>query len=128
MLPKLRKIHLYLGCIFAPMLILFIVTGCLQTFNLHRQMKNSSYTPPQIVSSLTQVHMDQRFTSKDVFPKSSYPLKIFILLMSLGLLATTLLGIFMAFKVNKNKALVWICLLSGILIPAFFLWIGYGIK
>jgi hypothetical protein len=126
-LPKLRKIHLYLGCVFAPMLILFIVTGCLQTFGLHEPNKGG-YTPAPIVYSLSEVHIHQRFASPDSSLPSSFLLKIFIILMSIGLLATTLLGIFMAFKVTKNKLLVWLSLLSGIVLPILFLWIGIVAK
>lgn len=127
MLPKLRKIHLYLGCLFAPMLILFLVTGCLQMLELHEPNKGG-YKPAPVVYSLTQVHMHQRYSSPGNFPEPSAYLKMFILMMSAGLLFTILLGIFMAFKVNKNKFFVWLCLLSGILIPVVFLGMGRVVK
>jgi len=127
MLPKLRKIHLYLGCLFAPMLILFLVTGCLQMLELHEPDKGG-YKPAPVVYSLAQVHMHQRYSSPGNFPQPSTYLKAFILVMSAGLLCTILLGIFMAFKVNKNKVFVWLCLLSGILIPVVFLWMAKGAK
>ena len=31
-MTRLRSLHLYLGCIFAPMLLLFAITGIWQTF------------------------------------------------------------------------------------------------
>ncbi len=119
-LPQLRKIHLYLGCLFAPMLTIFIVTGCLQMLELHERNKNG-YQPAPLVYSLSQVHMHQRYSSPGSFPPSSQPLKIFILAMSVGLLISIALGIFMAFKVTKKKMFVWLSLLAGIILPVIFL-------
>jgi hypothetical protein len=126
-LPQLRKIHLYLGCVFAPMLILFIVTGCIQMLGLHERNKNG-YQPAPLVYSLSQVHMHQRYSSPGSFPPSSEPLKIFTLAMSVGLLISIALGIFMAFKVTKKKAFVWLSLLAGIALPIVFLWISSAAK
>jgi len=48
---------------------------------------------------------------------SPFPLKIFVLLMSLGLIVTTVLGVWMAFKYSKNKAVVWGLLALGTFLP-----------
>jgi hypothetical protein len=45
-------------------------------------------------------------------------LKWFFLATSFGLVATTLLGIYMAFKYNRSRIIVWSLLLAGTLIPA----------
>jgi hypothetical protein len=50
-------------------------------------------------------------------PKSHLPMKIFFLLVSLGLFTSTLTGIYMAYKYNRSKLLVTGLLLAGILIP-----------
>ena len=41
----IRTIHLYLGCLFAPLLIFFAISGASQTFLFHRAAKDGSYTP-----------------------------------------------------------------------------------
>ena len=127
-MKTLRKIHLYLGCFFAPLLIMFVITGALQTFNLHHSWKNKNYTAPPIVKTLSQVHTDQRYITENNSPEPSVPFKILVVLMSLGLLVTTILGVVLAFRVTKNKLLIWGSLLGGLLIPIFFLWMARGFK
>lgn len=49
--------------------------------------------------------------------KLSLALKLYFLAMSVGLVLSTLLGIYMAFKFNRSRALVWGLLLLGAAIP-----------
>jgi ABC-type molybdate transport system permease subunit len=48
-------------------------------------------------------------------------MKIFFLLVSLGLLTSTLTGIYMAYKFNRSKWLVTALLLAGIVVPLVLL-------
>jgi hypothetical protein len=50
--------------------------------------------------------------------KSTFALKWFFLVMSIGLVLTTVLGIYMAFKFNRSRALIWSLLSVGTAIPA----------
>ena len=120
-LKAMRNAHLYLGVFFAPLLFLFLITGALQVFNLHEKPKDGSYAPPEIVKSLAQVHMHQRFEYGKVKSESSKGFRYLILLMAVGLAVTTFLGILMAFKYTKPW-IVWACLLAGIAIPCVLLW------
>ena len=45
--------------------------------------------------------------------KSTLVLKWFFLAMSIGLMFTTFLGIYMAFKFNRSRALLWTLLIAG---------------
>ena len=54
-------------------------------------------------------------------PKSHLPMKIFFLTVSLGLFLSTLTGILMAYKFNRNKVLVTGLLLAGIVVPLLLL-------
>ena len=49
--------------------------------------------------------------------KSTLALKWFFLAMAVGLISSTLLGIYMAFKFNRSRALVWGMLIAGTVIP-----------
>ena len=118
----LRSIHLYSGCFFAPLLIFFIVTGCLQTFHLHQSRKDGSYKAPAVLNSLSEVHKHQRWTSGKLWPASSNGFKLMVLLMSVGITSSILIGIVLAFKFSKAWV-VWLCLISGSLIPCLFLWL-----
>ncbi|MHB1022989.1 MAG: hypothetical protein ACYC46_13850 [Acidobacteriaceae bacterium] len=55
--------------------------------------------------------------------RSPWPLKIFFVFVCFGLALTTLLGIYMSFKFNRNKRLVFALLVLGVILPvvlAFF--------
>ena len=119
----MRNIHLYLGVFFAPLLMFFLISGSWQTFNLHEANKSGSYVPPAIIKSLSQVHKDQRWVDGKKVPKSSKPFQWLVILMAVGLLATTILGIIMAFKYTQGW-IVWVCLFFGFIIPAALLWLA----
>jgi len=119
----LRKIHLYLRCLFAPALVFFMITGCWQTFRLHDEKKDGSYHPPAWVQSLSAIHIDQRFPAG--VKHASISFKFFVVAMALSLLVTVSLGIFLAFQVSKKKSwTVWMCLIAGIVLPILFLRLG----
>ena len=121
-MKTLRKIHLFLGCIFAPMLIFFTLTGALQTFNLHEKQKNG-YTPLKIVEDFAQIHRHQRIPVEGQKVPPSVPFRIFVAVMSAGLLVTIILGIIMAFRSTRNPLIIWGYLGLGVLIPIFLLFI-----
>ena len=123
-IKAMRNIHLYLGCFFAPLLILFVITGCWQTFNLHEASKKSGgYQPPQIVKTLSQIHIDQSLGDHKKDLKPSWIFRYLIVLMSIGLSVTTVLGIVLAFKYAPSRN-VWGCLLGGVFIPIFLLFMA----
>ena len=116
-----RKIHLYFGIFIAPMLLFFAFTGAVQTFSLHETTQGSSYKPPAWLVTLGQIHKKQtsvvpvrkqraadapKLAKTDAAPapkpvdappqKSHLPLKIFFLIVAIGLFTSTLTGIYMA--------------------------------
>jgi hypothetical protein len=123
-IKAMRSVHLYLGVFFAPLLLFFLISGSLQTFNLHQASKDGSYKPPAIIKSFSQVHKDQRWVNGTTVPQPSIPFRCLIVLMSAGLLVTTILGIVMAFKYTKGW-IVWVLLLMGIVVPCLLLWIAH---
>jgi hypothetical protein len=44
-MKKLRLLHLYLGCIFAPMLLYFAVSGIWQTVGIHSSADDGATEP-----------------------------------------------------------------------------------
>jgi hypothetical protein len=114
--------------VFAPLLIFFAVTGAWQTFMLHQSSK-AGYRAPRILQQLSSVHQDQRFPINSG-PRGlpSIPFRWFVLAMSVGFVLTAILGIAMAFKFTRERWIVWLCLLVGILLPVLLLYIGGGIK
>ena len=117
-----REIHLYLGCLFAPILIFFAVTGAWQLYRWNDNTKNG-YTAPPALKMMSAIHKDQNLGGKK---HSVYtPLRSFMFLSAAGLVLTTALGIFMAFRCARNVFAPILCLGAGIIIPVAILLI-YG--
>jgi ABC-type nitrate/sulfonate/bicarbonate transport system permease component len=118
-MKKLREIHLYLGCLFAPVLIFFAVTGAWQLFALHRGVKDGSYAPPRPAVVLSSIHEVQHLSGTS--QEAPTPLRYFILAATIGLVGTTTLGILMAFRYGRSRASTIACLLAGVVIPVAIL-------
>lgn len=120
-MKTLRQLHLYLGCVFAPVLIFFAISGAWQMFDLHQGRKDGSYVPPKILVTLSDVHQHQQLERRS--PGGAVPLRYFVLIAVLGLVLTTILGIVMAFRFSRSKGVVLLCLLVGIFLPAILLFL-----
>ena len=125
---RIRQLHLYLGCIFAPLLIFFAVTGAWQTFMLHRDAKYGTYRAPRILHQFSSVHQYQQFPIHDGSVRQSRQFRWFVLTMALGFVLTAILGVVMAFKFTRERRIVWLCLVAGFILPVFLLYIGRGIR
>ena len=121
MMRFLRTLHLYLGCLFAPMLIFFAVTGSWQLFNWHESKKDRSYTAPPVLSALSFVHKDAHIPGTP--GRQPTPLRYFMLAAAAGLVATTGIGVAMAYRFSQRPMVATVCLLAGIALPAVLLWI-----
>ncbi|HEY6189525.1 MAG TPA: hypothetical protein VIW80_17870 [Pyrinomonadaceae bacterium] len=121
-MKRIRQIHFYLGVFFAPIIILFALSGALQTFRLQESPKGSTYTPPAWIVKLADVHKDQR-ASHEPGSRRSIPLQWFVVIMSLGLISTSLLGIYLAFKYNYDRRLVIALIILGFIIPIVLLYL-----
>ena len=115
------------------------------TFNVHSRNKTTGYVPPVWVVEMAQIHkkQDMRLPKEKSKPKqdestaadlatrkkaappreSTLPFKCFVLVMSAGLMATTLLGIYMAFRLGGDRRLIWGMLLGGTLLPIAMLFL-----
>ena len=146
LLRYVRLVHLYFGIFIAPALMFFAFTGALQTFSLHETTRGSSYKPPAWAVTLGQIHKKQTpilNKKPDPAPKPKHdhddaatmatapavqpappapkhnplPLKIFFLIVAIGLFTSTISGIYMSYKYVRNRMLVTALLLAGIVIP-----------
>ena len=142
-LQKLRRYHLYLGVFFAPAIIFFSISGALQTFHLHEE-KGYGTTPPKWIVWLASVHKDQEPPHEaksppdlrgkhKVDPRPSgptaaalpnpLPLKIFVLLMALGLLLSALVGLTIALANRVTRRRYLAILVAGAIAPMVLLWL-----
>ncbi len=109
----LRRIHLYLGCVFAPLLIFFAISGVWQLLRLNSDPKVHPY-----LSSLSTIHTGGRTRG---FPHLSTPILNYIILaMAVSLVLTVILGIIMTFKFAHRRT-ASICLGMGFLVPTLII-------
>jgi hypothetical protein len=106
-MQKLRRLHLYLGCFFAPMLLFFAISGIWQTFRLNDKIP--------ILKTLSAIHTSHTHKGPGWQPTSPY-LELFVVAMSVGLVFSIIIGVIMAFKFGRGK-LTLASLAAGILIP-----------
>ena len=141
-LMAVRTWHSYSAAFFAPAILFFSVTGAFQTFNLHKPMPG--YHPPAVLQALASMHKNQNLHVKYVDPAGAkagkrdkvdkpddgprpappaplslaaqFVLKIFTTLVSVGLAATTVLGLYMAWQTTRRTAvLLWFA--AGAVLP-----------
>ena len=103
-MKKLRSLHLYLGCIFAPLLLFFAISGIWQTCGLNSKT----------LAWLSTIHTSKALK---IGTLSSPPLKFFVIIMAMSFILTTLLGVIMALKYGGNRRAAVYCLGAGIAIP-----------
>ena len=107
-MKQLRSLHLYLGCFFAPMLLFFAVSGFWQTYD-----RNYAWHS-RILGMLSTIHTSG---AMKIGTLSNSILRDFVLVMSLGFITTTILGIIMAVKHGGSRKAAYCCLAFGVLFP-----------
>lgn len=121
-MKRLRQLHLFLGVFFAPLLLFFVATGWYQTVNPDR-LKS-----PGEAESLPQkfrvVHTDQIYPETGALNQRASPrlFQLLVVAMSVALIATTVLGLVLAFKFTRPPWLAWAVLAGGVLLPLLVLW------
>src|SRR5882757_4874819 len=104
-MQKLRSLHLYLGCIFAPLLLFFAVSGVWQTLGIRSPM----------LRLMATIHTSHELKSGGGL--SSLPLKLFVLMMTVSFIAMTILGVTMAVKYGRSSRTVYYSLAFGVIFP-----------
>ncbi len=138
----LRQLHLYTGMLIAPSILFFALSGALQLFGLHEAEKGRAYTPPPVIEKLSEVHIHQRFAlkpkrkgpppatpvtsaqpapAKAEEPESVPPIKWVFLAVAIGLLLSTLLGLWMGLTQGRNRRLAFALLVIGAMAPVLLL-------
>lgn len=67
----IRQLHLWIGMLIAPSVLIFAFSGALQIFRLHEG--HTGYTPPSIIEKLGRLHKDQVFSIAKKQPARSGP-------------------------------------------------------
>ena len=140
-MAAIRRYHTYLGALIAPSVLFFAATGAVQLFSLHEAQ--GDYVPPPLIEKLSAVHKDQVFSSKPHKAAKAAPsareahdedhdhdagpslktviLKWTFLAVSVALMVSTGLGLWMAFTTARRKGLVLALLVLGAAAPVLIL-------
>jgi hypothetical protein len=139
-MQSIRTWHTYIGILIAPSVLFFALTGTLQLFSLHEA--HDSYTPPPLIEKLASLHKDQVFALKEhdhepeaaagAQPQDHHEeskeedagpslgtrlLKWFFLVVAVGLISSTSLGLWMGLTHVRHKRVGWWLLLIGTVMP-----------
>lgn len=109
----LRDIHLYLGCIFAPMTLFFITSGVWQIFGLQWPKEKQ---PAGVLTYLSTIHTERGLKGGDIHTLSSPFMRWFVVAMAISLVITIVLGIVMAFRFGRGR-IASLCLGIGLAVP-----------
>jgi len=131
----IRRIHLFLGCFFTPLLLLYLLSGFYFVLKPARQKDDGE--AQTFLQKIWWVHTAQEY------PRTTAPLdieaenqprtltdwepdtrafKILIYIMVIGAVATMALGIVLAIRSTKDKRPVYLSLALGVLLPIVILW------
>jgi hypothetical protein len=132
-----RRLHLYLSVFFAPLLLLFIITGWAQTMDfdhsstLMRRLSTvhkNDYFPSSATSSADHHGSRPRefgdADRREGGPKTgvpTWPMKWLVSAMCVSLIISISLGLVLAFTMVRNRTPVWIALILGIATPVALL-------
>ncbi len=123
-MKNLRLVHLYLGCVFAPLIIYFSLSGAWQIFRLNDLPKDS---PPTAIQSffheLSKPHKSSTLPTYDSKTEHSQAFNWIALFMSVGLIFTTLIGLILAFRFSKSPRFLLFCVGLGLLLPIALLFL-----
>lgn len=121
-MKTLRRVHLYLGCFFAPLLLFYVATGWYQTINPDRRKGVGDSN--DLISRLNRVHVEQYYPTETASGYSTYFFRGLVVIMAIALIATMVLGIILAFRSSRAKWPVWMSLGLGVALPIVLLWLG----
>ncbi len=126
---NIRLVHFYLGVFFAPLIIFFAFSGTLQVFKLHEAYRDTPRSQGDWIAWFGQFHKEQAWIppraapAKAAAPKApaesnlAKPMKWFVALMGVALIATTCLGLYVAFNYPGRRKAFAIALAAGVVIP-----------
>lgn len=119
----LRRIHLLLGCFFAPLLGYYLISGLWQSFGMDDRRKaevEGGMAMLYVEGSNPHKHLTFPGASPKMSRSNSY--KWFVAAMVTGLVISVLLGVYIAFTSFRPSWAVVLALGAGIAVPVLMLW------
>ncbi len=119
-----RRMHLYLGVFFAPLLLLFVITGWWQTVTINRNKAIGANT--FFMNKLSDIHVAQYYPVAGSHHFSTWMFETLVVAMCIGLILSLVLGIALAFTMVRNRIPVFIALFLGIAVPVLLLALAHA--
>src|SRR5260370_426219 len=101
-MKRLRRIHTYLGCFFAPLLLFFVLTGWYQAV-MHNRQKGTGEAGDW-KARLTSVHVDQIYPADSASAYSPALFRGLVVAMAIALIITLALGLVLAVRLAPRNA------------------------
>lgn len=128
MMKLLHRMHLLLGCLFAPLLLYYCLSGASQALGLNFQWKDGK-NQATLLSEFSRPHKAMTMPGasgsnqkKSTVSNRSESFKYFAVAMALGISATLILGVVMAYKYFRPRWMVSVILAAGLAVPVLMLW------
>lgn len=144
MVKASRKLHLWIGLLFAPTILFFALSGAFQVFGLHES--DGGQPAPAWIAKLAEIHKEQSISplperrppraapqaedkpaaataakpTERTQPHRSIALMIWFAALALGLFASTGFGVYMAFAYKRDRVTVVGLLAAGVILPILF--------
>jgi hypothetical protein len=137
-MKTIRRIHGWLGVLFAPSIILFALSGLFQLNGCHE-----GESPNPLIVRMAQIHLhqtpslpqrrpsraqpaptadhDQAPPKKDDGGEPFRPIKAFFVLMSLALMTSSILGVWIAFTSKRDQKMHIGLFAAGVVLPIVLL-------
>src|SRR5258706_2782372 len=120
-MKTIRLIHFYLGVFFAPLILFFAFTGIMQVFKLHESYREIPGSQGDWIAWFGQFHKEQAWIPPKVAPSTPpkakeekpRPMRWPVALMGVALIASTILGLYMAFNYPRRRKQTVIAFVAG---------------
>jgi hypothetical protein len=137
----IRRIHSWLGVLFAPSILFFVLSGMFQIAGCHEAEPGDE--PPGWIARMARLHMKQTLEmprkrspppaasprgstataspamspAPKPVPPTTMPLKLFFFTMAIAVMSSTLFGLYMAFAPRRDRKLLAGLLATGAVLP-----------
>jgi hypothetical protein len=138
---RVRQWHFYLGVFFAPLIMLFALSGALQTFRLQEE-KGWGSQPPAWIETIGSIHRDSKLPKAKPAAEQDHdapkpaatapakprppgpnklPMQILMVVMSVALMFSALLGVVIALNNRQTRQMSLVMLAAGTVLPIVLL-------
>ena len=118
-----RRVHLYLGVFFSPLLLMFLITGWWQTMASDDDKERDGGFFHDLIKKFSNVHTDNEWPRAGAH-HHVWMMKWLVVSMCVLLILLIALGLFLAWQVTKGKWRVALAFVLGVLIPAVLAYIA----